>query len=296
MNEARKSIIDANISALFRTSYGLHDRFAYQAHELISGYSDERGGIDIDVAYNILNSAYELTLGEERNTAFLWIRTLTEVLLDTLGSEAVRDKIRSILSSTDRIDERAIGKVSYLRNKFTEKAFDKFARLIYDPKILNAGSFEDSCEDVYNGICEYCILPIDNSVDGRLSAFYALISKYDLHIIASTPVKDENVNTTLALISRDTDFLKLGDSLRGRMLQFEFSTANTSDISGIISFASSYGMKLIRIHSIKNDEDTSFTLLFSVEGVQLRFTELLSLCLSAIYPSFNIIGFYRQIN
>lgn len=293
MGEEKRKILDANVSRLFSQSEGTYARFLHQAHELSSILQTES---DIDSAYGIISDEYERVREIEKWAAFRWLRALSEVIYDSLDPSAVHEHLRSLFSSSEDTDSRAVGKISYMRNKFTEKAFDKFAKVIDDAKLSHADSFEGSCMDVYNGICEYCILPTENSSDGKLSAFYKLIEKYDLHIAASTVIQDEETSTIVSLLSRDIDFLKFGDTAKSRMLEIGMTCADTSDIEGIISFATAYGLFLSRIDSKKSGDGLTFTLLFSADGVQIRSIEILTLCLSSIYPTFTVMGFYKHIN
>jgi len=293
MTENEKKTVDANLSRLFDICKEMPARFAHQAHEL----SLLLGSVsDVDSAYGIINEEYLRTRGYERCCAFIWLRVLSEVLCASLTSEVVREHIVSLFSSSDERSEHSSGKVSYLRNKFTEKAFDKFAKHIDDAKIMHADSFEDSCMDTYNGICEYCILPTENSKDGKLTAFYKLIEKYDLHICASTTVKNEDVSTTVSLLSRDIGFTHTGELSKGRIFEFGITCPDPSDIGGILSVASAYGMKITRIDTRTVADGTGFTVLMSTDGVPLKRIETLTFCLSAIYPAFTVMGFYKHIN
>ncbi|MBQ1260196.1 MAG: hypothetical protein IIX97_08805 [Clostridia bacterium] len=294
MKEEQRKILDANVNRLFSQHAGFSARFTHQANEMISLQSDS---LDVDSASGIINGEYQSTLEVERCVAFIRLRTLSEIIYDTLGSEAVCEHIKPLFSSPDESsDMRSSGKISYMRNKFTEKAFDKFTKFVYDAKIIHSDSFEDSCMDTYNGICEYCILPTENSSDGKLSAFYKLIKKYDLHIAASTEIHDGDNVTTVSLVSRDIDLSKLEGRVKGCMLEFEVACTDTSDIGGILTFAFHYGLKLVRIDSHNSGDEVSFSLLLSADDVLLKNIEILTFCLSSVYPSFNVIGLYKHIN
>lgn len=293
--EEKREILDRNLARLFSQAEGSRARFLHQAHELSLMIDDLS---DIDSAYSLINDEYEKTRENERGHAFLWLRSLSEVIYDSLDYSLIREHLRSQFSSIEEGDERSHGKISYIRNKYTERAFDRFAKLLEDAKVLHADSFEDSCMDVYNGICEYCILPTENSVDGRLSAFGKLIEKYDLHIAATTTIRDDNSYTEVALLSRDIDFQKFGDSARQRMLEISLTSPihGTADIYGILSFAGAYGLSLAHIDSKLNADGIRFTILLSADNVQIRYIEILVLCLLSIYPSFTVTGFYKHIN
>ena len=101
------------------------------------------------------------------------------------------------------LSEFSLNRISYQKNNYTEKAFQRFSELLDEAKAAYAHSFPSVCEDVYNGISEYCILPIENSAEGRLVSFTRLISQFDLKIVATCDVRSgEDKTTRFALLRR----------------------------------------------------------------------------------------------
>ncbi|MBQ9779498.1 MAG: hypothetical protein IJW00_01000 [Clostridia bacterium] len=78
----------------------------------------------------------------------------------------------------------AEGRVAYMPGALADKAYIQFAEHISHCRAAGFHSFVDACEEVWNGLCEYCILPLESSAEGKLVSFSRLTVKYRLQIVA----------------------------------------------------------------------------------------------------------------
>lgn len=138
-------------------------------------------------------------------------------------------------------------RILYQKNSYTDAAYLQFASILDAPRAAYAHSFPAACEDVFNGICEYCILPIENTSEGTLHSFLRLIDRYDLKISATCEISN---NTS----DRTTQFALLCKHPRSSLaIQrqadfFAFSVrADESDLSQILTAANMFGLKLHRL-------------------------------------------------
>lgn len=76
------------------------------------------------------------------------------------------------------------GRIAYMPAAFADKAYLHLSAHIKNPRADATASFVDACEEVHSGLSEYCILPIENTHSGKLSAFTRLILRYHLQIVA----------------------------------------------------------------------------------------------------------------
>ncbi len=76
-------------------------------------------------------------------------------------------------------------RIVYQRSGYTDSAYLALSPLVEDARASYTHSFLSACEEVYNGLCYACILPLENSTDGRLHSFSRLIAQYDLKIAAT---------------------------------------------------------------------------------------------------------------
>ncbi len=75
-------------------------------------------------------------------------------------------------------------RVAYMPGSFADKAYLRLTSLLKSPRANATASFVDACEEVHSGLCEYCILPLENTHSGRLTTFTRLILRYRLQIVA----------------------------------------------------------------------------------------------------------------
>ena len=83
----------------------------------------------------------------------------------------------------------AKGRIAYMSGALADKAYMRFASAIPQCRAAVFHSFVDACEEVRGGLCQYCILPLENSSEGTLMGFLKLIIKYHLQIIAVCDVR-----------------------------------------------------------------------------------------------------------
>ena len=109
---------------------------------------------------------------------------LLRAVLERRGQDFFRD----LAAEPFEISEKGADKIAYVKNTFSDNAYLQFSAELNHPRAANFDSFSDVCEEVYNGICEYGILPILHERDGKLFRFYSLLAKYELRIVCACDV------------------------------------------------------------------------------------------------------------
>lgn len=90
--------------------------------------------------------------------------------------------IKSYLDSVGTDISVEVGKIAYLNNTFNDAAYIAFADCVYGAKAHYEASVAKVCECVREGTCQFCILPIETSFDGKLLSFYRAIIRQGLKI------------------------------------------------------------------------------------------------------------------
>lgn len=152
-----------------------------------------------------------------------------------------------------------ISKIGYVSNNFTEEAFSAFAASYpgSDAKVYN--SFSDMCEDTGSGGCCACILPVENTADGKLPGFYSLIDRFDLKITLQCDIfsDDDSRRTRYALLRRAL-VLPPGDE-DDLYLEISFTNQQPAEAHEIFYAAGLFGLKLYRADSLPlRYSETSF--------------------------------------
>ncbi len=176
--------------------------------------------------------------------------------------------------------------VSYMKSSYADTAYRAFTETMTDPKVLYGHDFAEVCENVYYGRCAYCILPVENSIDGRLAGFRGLIMKYGLKIITVCQVEDSAAesHTLFALLKKN--MVIPTEESEGF---FEFCV-ETSDLHSLISGAEACGMHLISISSVPGGAQHYDMVMQICEEGFCGFLSLLHL----EYPSFIPIGMFGE--
>lgn len=147
------------------------------------------------------------------------------------------------------------GRIAYLKNTLSDKAYKLFSKhlALYEPSPVP--DFNSACEAVYDGKADYCILPIENSTDGRLGGFYNLISKYELFICFAADImsNDGNVRTRFALCKKNTSVFQSSkkDPLWYTELLIRPNGENT--MADILFYADFFGVQTLKTDCTPSD-------------------------------------------
>lgn len=204
--------------------------------------------------------------------------------------------------------EKSSERVAYLQNHFTDDAYFILTSHLKNPSAAYFASISDVCEEVYHGLCEFCILPIESSEDGKLLRFYALIEKFDLKIVAVCDLENANGSYTRYALLRHkyVSFPTFEDS--GTVFsEFDVITNSELSLSEILLTAELLGHRLVRADALPLPYRTDtyrYGLVFSSEQA-VRYTdsepsreesiEAFLLYLSLMAAEWSSLGIYSKI-
>ena len=210
--------------------------------------------------------------------------------------------VYNVGENTPDVPHAARGRVAYMPSAVADEAYLQLSKHVPDCRATAFGGFADACEEVYGGLCEYCILPLENTSLGKLTAFYRLIVKYRLQTVATCRVRNRargNDATQFALLRRTTDgktppcpLTDLPDHLE----TLHLSGANRS-LCDVMAAASFCGLAPVRVDTLPLAEEllTSempVSVVWSVEDADLStFLRYMSLEL----PEDRVIGLYPDL-
>ena len=177
------------------------------------------------------------------------------IFLSELCRSELSEKIKNMLfiGSSEPTLAGAHSKISYVKNRYNDLAFEHFSRSVANAKPDYALSFTECCENVFDGHCEFCILPVMNSKDGRLMSFYSLLDRYELKICETIELDSDDLSTTIkhARISRSCKEQKSRAS-KNQNYVFEFSIIdeNTKFFSALFEAATKLDATLTSVDSL----------------------------------------------
>lgn len=191
-------------------------------------------------------------------------------------------------------EEDGSARTAYMQNSYTDRAWRQFAGVVPGMTAEYHSSYPAVCEEVYNGRCRYCILPIYTSNDGQLVSFRKLIDKYDLKICLETEVElaDESV-MRFALLCRklrgDTEGLLPG------YMDISVVLPENGSAGSLIAACEALGASVTAVYTIPleyADRIPEFCLELQLPGADLAG---LSVFLEASQLRYTIVGMYSII-
>lgn len=217
-----------------------------------------------------------------------------------------------LLGQAEPTEAGARGNIAYQHSIYTDEAFLHFSRVLPTAKAVYSDSIAGVCEQVFNGMCEYCILPLETTQDGKLVRFYNLIQKYELNIVltCSVTTSDNRHSTTFGLCRRGLLWPQL--TLSDKPFSFEFlfwQEPEHVSLGELLTAASACSLSLVRADCLpRSDEEIligagyPFALHFEVppdrdvtagkkEGEFLAFL----LYLSVHSPTYLPLGIYQHL-
>lgn len=243
------------------------------------------------------------------------LKKLNEILSDSKLNLSYEDKIsfcRNICNSNLQKDIHSLlfigsneptpagahSKISFIKNKYNDLAFERFSRFVSHAKADYATSFKESCENVTDGLCEYCILPITSSTDGRLMSFYSLIDRYDLKICAVTDIEDEEASKTVRYACVGKTCIDRFEKKNSKNdIIFEFCTIDTTtDVLPLLLLcAKEANAEIVNVDSIPVEYSShlqKFFFSFKIPSQSSLFFRLLT---AITQENFTPIGIYKEI-
>ncbi len=188
------------------------------------------------------------------------------------------------------------GRIALVRNRYTEEAFSCFSEIVSGAKPHYPTSFASVCEDVFDRRCEFGILPIENTQDGRLFSFYAMLNRYELRICADCSLETENLAGVIrfALIGRhmpdrmprDSEDWNLECSVTASLGEFP---------SDILRVASLFGATLQKIDSIPVLYDDGLVRFYFTFRLPRSEAVAFDLYLTMEHPYYAPIGHYPSL-
>ncbi len=223
-------------------------------------------------------------------------RALYQQLLTLPREKAPRPDFLFHDSEQEVLSDVAKDRVLYQKSSYTDSAYLRFAPLLKTCRAAYAQNVTSVCQDVYNGVSEYCILPIENSAEGLLNSFAALISRYELKIIAVCDISsaDGSKTTRFALLRKQLSPLLI-EKEKPHFLEISVVLQERPSVSDLLSAAQLCGLKVERIHTTAVQEEVNALALHAVFTATQEQTAIFMLYLSMEAPQFVPIGFYQLV-
>lgn len=142
-----------------------------------------------DVLHKIVELADDPMLSSYYRVLYSLIFELSRSYQNKLigGNDEAFKEIQEAIDNTPKM----FPKVARVACQGVEGAYSMIAceKLFSSPDIMYLGNFEGVFSAVENGLCDYGILPIENSTAGSVRKVYDLMLSHNFHIVRATRIK-----------------------------------------------------------------------------------------------------------
>ena len=204
--------------------------------------------------------------------------------------------LTALFPDAEEISPNAAGRIAYQKSNYTDDAYLAFATLVPNARAAYAHSFHAACEEVFNGHYEYCILPIENAVEGELVGFSKLILQYDLKIAATCDIAGADAlrKTRFALLRRNILPFSTPDTERNGLFRLALPTQDCNQMADVFSAASFFGIAFLSANTVPTDKEGAmacYNLTFDLCGGDLY---PFLLYLATVAPQYIPVGIYSH--
>ena len=191
LNEAREKIneIDEQLVKLFSSRMELSSKIAeYKAEKNLPILDRTR-------EREVLNRVADLSGPELENYSKVLFSTLFDLSRSyqnrlTKSESPLGAQIQEALENTPKqFPTKVVAACQGVEGAYSQQACDKIFSL---PNIMYFRTFEGVFQAVEKGLCQYGILPIENSTAGSVNAVYDLMSRYHFYIARSIRLRIEH--------------------------------------------------------------------------------------------------------
>jgi len=192
-------------------------------------------------------------------------------------------------TSPDNIDN-----VAYVKNQYSDTALLNFRKHIGIRNDHAFRSFNEMCDDIETNIYDDCVIPLENTANGKLMNFYSIIDRFDLKIAMTCDVENQNGDQTTryALLRRT---VSIPQSVDNCCFEFSFIATDNFGIKDVLDLAKLTDLDLHRIDSMPLRYNESafiyYPMLYGSKQNILLFLFFLKLNLI----QYNMIGIYDLI-
>lgn len=219
-----------------------------------------------------------------------------DTLSKTFFSESIVNRIKTlkdltvsdIVGSSPAIPINGKNKTVCFQSPLSDRALSSFIKEGFLLESSGCSGAEDVCEEISNGLCEYCILPLYDSGNGHLFHFLELIETYELKIVSTCRIESSE--------GQYVQFGLLAQVLPERFpasrcaLAFLIPGNQASAIAQIMAAAYCEKCDLVSTWPSCRQKGVCFTLSSTQDRLMVMLMHL-----RLFYPQFTPLGIYRYV-
>ena len=256
----------------------LIDEMAYALSEQIV-FTDEKTELFQSSEYDLMLSDF----GREEKTC------LIERLYEHLCSQVRRPTATDFLLPEERA---AAGEhIIYVKNFYTERAYEMFAKDLHAPTVSYASDFTDACAEVGEGLADLCILPFRDERWAAFHSFSKMPENYGLTVRAVCTVERTDGETMrLSLCGRGC---QVPSKAKEIAVEFLFSSHDGEDFEDIRHLVFALGGQTLFADALP-DRYTAMTAWHITYKISANALPPLLLGRRLLAPESELLGIYKM--
>lgn len=145
---------------------------------------------------------------------------------------------------------------TYVRNSFSDEAYDVFSQDFSDPRVVYSKTFKDCARALTSGEVTYCLLPLEEKGGARLHTVSDIIFRNDFKINSVIPVfgPDGNADIKYALVSRSFTVPRKNED-DDLYLEIRLGSDRDGILAEILGVVDYFGMSVYRINTVTFDTE-----------------------------------------
>lgn len=230
---------------------------------------------------------------------------------DTCRMLSVLDRVRLTELYLARLDERSrpisesdflgapeTGQIyGYVKNQFSDEAYDVLTEELSDPRVRYYKSFSDCASALASGEVDHVLLPLEERGGVRLPTVAELIYRYDFKINSVTPVFGFAADADIKYAEISRRFRRTvrrdGDD---RYIELRIPARDGNPLSELLSAASAFGMSVYRVNTHTLDFEGDRSVYFSLVLREGRSDFVPMLTYLALFAAeFVPVGIYKNL-
>jgi hypothetical protein len=185
---------------------------------------------------------------------------------------------------------------TYVRNSFSDEAYDVFSQDFVDPTVRYSATFKECARAVSADEVTYCLLPLEEKGGVRLHTVSEIIFRNDFKINSVIPVfgPDGNADMKYALVSKNFTVpeRKKDDDL---YLEIRIGADGDRTLAEVFGAVDYFGMSIYRVNTVtfdtEGESETYFSVVIKDGGSFAPILTYLTLFLRDFVP----VGIYKNL-
>ncbi len=186
-------------------------------------------------------------------------------------------------------------KIAYVPNTYSDAALEAMKPRLKNVSIRTCHSFSELWDEIDSGACNACIIPIENTTNGKLISFYTLIDRFEMKISLTYDIENEDgtQSTRFALLRRR---IPLPQDTSDCLFEFSFSSSEDISLCELLRAAELCCLTLYRIDSLPRQYSQSVFAFHPIFGGSAENISAFILFLHNRLSEFTTVGIYNRIS